>query len=208
MVRIRVIVCVRQPSHHFLQTFRPLRMFKDCVPRWFTLSAIIVFILSAMADQRKRWPYWLHTKFCSMIELLHQLKKVVFDTEAFRHFIMSQQGKRKTTFSGHLCITKNWKFSCVLYAHSQFLCSRVANLAFLNTFGFFGNKKARKMWLFLAYFQSHRLGSGKTLSELHIHYKYLVTRVYYHAGCAEYCQNFTVTLKWSMLLIKNKCTTV
>jgi len=25
---IRVIVCVQKPSHHFLQTFRPLRMFK------------------------------------------------------------------------------------------------------------------------------------------------------------------------------------
>ena len=171
MVRIRVIVCVRQPSHHFLQTFRPLRMFKDCVPRWFTLSAIIVFILSAMADHRKRWPYWLHTKFCSMIELLHQLKKVVFDTEAFRHFIMSQQGKRKTTFSGHLCITKNWKFSCVLYAHSQFLCSRVAsfgffeaifwNSGFFNNFGFFGNKKVGKSGFFWLIFSRISLALAK-----------------------------------------------
>ena len=87
------------------------------------------------------------TKFCSMIKLMHELKTAVFNIEAFRHFIMSPQGKRKTKFSGLLYITKNWKFSCVLYAHSQFLCSRVANLAFLkpdfeilafvNTFGFF-----------------------------------------------------------------------
>jgi len=28
LVRISVIVCVQNPSHHFLQTFRPLRMFK------------------------------------------------------------------------------------------------------------------------------------------------------------------------------------
>jgi len=28
LMRIRVIVCVQKPSHHFLQTFRPLRMFK------------------------------------------------------------------------------------------------------------------------------------------------------------------------------------
>jgi len=28
LVRIRVIVCVQKPSHHFLQTFCPLRMFK------------------------------------------------------------------------------------------------------------------------------------------------------------------------------------
>ena len=51
-MRIRVIGCVQKPSHHFLQAFRPLRMFK-IVPRYFTLSEIIVFILSAMADQRK-----------------------------------------------------------------------------------------------------------------------------------------------------------
>jgi len=44
---------------------------------------------------------------------------------------MSQQGKRKTKFSGLLYITKNRKISCVLYAHSQFVCSRVATLAFL-----------------------------------------------------------------------------
>jgi len=45
--------------------------------------------------------------------------------------MMSQQGKRYTMLSGLLHITKNITFSCVLYAHSQFLCSRVANLAFL-----------------------------------------------------------------------------
>jgi len=50
---------------------------------------------------------------------------------------------------------------------------------------FFGNKKARKIWL----------GSGKTLSELHIHYKSLATRVYYHSGCIEYCKNLTAALK-------------
>jgi len=25
---IQVVVCIQEPSHHFLQTFRPLRMFK------------------------------------------------------------------------------------------------------------------------------------------------------------------------------------
>jgi len=38
------------------------------------------------------------TKFCSMIELLHELKTAVFNIEAFRHSIMSLQGKRKTSF--------------------------------------------------------------------------------------------------------------
>jgi len=55
-------------------------------------------------------------------------------------------------------------------------------------------KQARKFWLFLTYFQSDRLVSGKTLSELHIHSS-LATRVYYHAGCTKYCKNFTVALK-------------
>jgi len=54
LVGICVIVCVQKSSHHFLQTFRPLRMFKDCVPRQFTLSETIVFNLSAMVDQCKR----------------------------------------------------------------------------------------------------------------------------------------------------------
>jgi len=75
---------------------------------------------------------------------------------------------------------------------------------FLNTFGFFGNKKARKIRFFLAYFQSDRLGSGKTLSELHIHYKSLATRVYHHAGCAEYCKNFTVALKMIYVIDKKQ----
>ena len=75
------------------------------------------------------------------------LKTAVVNVEAFRHFIMSQQGKRKTKFSRLLYITKNRKISCVHYAHFQFLCKRVTNLAFLmtdfeilallNTFGFF-----------------------------------------------------------------------
>jgi len=36
---------------------------------------------------------------------------------------MSQQGKRKTKFAGLLYITKNRMFSCVVYAHLQFLYS-------------------------------------------------------------------------------------
>jgi len=36
------------------------------------------------------------SNFCSMIKLLHELKTAVVNIEAFRHLIMSQQGKRKT----------------------------------------------------------------------------------------------------------------
>jgi len=92
-----------------------------------------------------------------MIELLHELKKTVFNI-SIQAFDNVSAGERKTKFSGLEYITKNLKFSCVLYAHSQFLCSSFANLAFLkpdfeilaffNTFGFFGIKKARKIWLF------------------------------------------------------------
>jgi len=59
-------------------------------------SALLIFDLSVYI-----------TKFCSMIELLHELKTAVFNIEAFRHFIMSQQRKKKTKFSGLLHITKN-----------------------------------------------------------------------------------------------------
>jgi len=45
-----------------------------------------------------------------------------------------------------------------------------------------------------AYFQSDRLGFGKTLSELHIHYKSLCNEGQL-PGCTEYCKNFTVALK-------------
>jgi len=61
---------------------------------------------------------------------------------------------------------------------------------------FFGNKKKPdKICLFLAFFQSKRLSSGKTLSELHIHHKSLLTRVYDHTGYKEYCKEFAVALK-------------
>jgi len=60
-------------------------------------------------------------------------------------------------------------------------------LAFLNTFGlFWKSKKARLNVAFSGFFQSERLGSGKTLSELHIHYKSLLKRVYNHAGRTKY----------------------
>jgi len=56
-------------------------------------------------------------------------------------------------------------------------------------------KKPDKIWLFLAFFQSKRLSSGKILSELHIHYKSFLTRVYDDAGYKKYCKDFAVALK-------------
>jgi len=83
--------------------------------------------------------------------------------------------------------------------------SKVANLAFLKPnfeiqaflmhLAFFENQKIPvKIWLFY-FFQSERLGFGKTISELYIQYKSFLTRVYDHAGCKEYCKDFTVVLK-------------
>jgi len=49
----------------------------------------------------------------------------------------------------------------------QILNSCVAGLPiwlFLSPLAFFGNKKSQKIWLFVAYFQSVRVGPGKTLS--------------------------------------------
>jgi len=95
---------------------------------------------------------------------------------------------------------------CIITPLGDSITSRVANLAllkpdfeilfFLNTFAFFEDKKIQtKSGFFLAFFQSERLGSGKTLSKLHIHYKSLLKRVYNQAGCTEKWKNFTVALK-------------
>jgi len=145
-VIIRVIVCVQKPSHHSLQSFRPLRMFqiafrdsslylKYCLCFvCYSWSAQVLTVLATLPNS------------VALYNCCTSSNTVVFNIQAFRHFIMSQQGKRKL-FSGLLYITKYWKFSCVLYAHSQFLCIRVASLAFLKpdfeilaflkTFGFF-----------------------------------------------------------------------
>ena len=142
----------------------------------------------------------------------HELNTAVFNIEAFRHFIMSQQGKRKTKFSGHLYVTKNWKFFCVLYAHSQFLFSRVANLAFwsqivkfwlfLNTFCLFLEiKKGRKIWLIFC--RIYLALVKHCLSCISIT-KSLATRVYYHARCTEYCKKFTVALKMIYVIDKKQ----
>jgi len=90
-VGIWVIIYIQKPSLQFFQTFRPLRMFKDCVPREFTLSETIVFILSTSACSDR---IGYSTDFCSMIKVLHVLKAAVVNTETFRHLIMFQLGKR------------------------------------------------------------------------------------------------------------------
>ena len=74
LVGIWVIVCVQKPSHHFLQAFRPLCMFKivfrdsSLYPKQLSLFCL-QRLISASAD---RSGYIIN--FCSMAELLHELK--------------------------------------------------------------------------------------------------------------------------------------
>ena len=65
---------------------------------------------------------------------------------------------------------------------------------FFNALGFYENQKSHAK---SGFFQSEKLDFGKTLSELHrpIRSKSLLTRVYQHAGCKEYCKSFAVALK-------------
>jgi len=77
-VGIWVIVCVQKPSHHFLQTFRPLRMLKivfrdsSLYPKQLSLFCPIR-LNSASAD-----PIGFITNLYNMIELLHELKNSSF----------------------------------------------------------------------------------------------------------------------------------
>ena len=93
---IRVIVCVQKPPHHFLQTLRPLHMFKivfrdsSLYPKQLSLFCLLRLI-SASADSNV-----YITSSCSMIEMLHELKKNFFKHRSIQGFDVSQQGKRKT----------------------------------------------------------------------------------------------------------------
>ena len=71
---IWVIVCIQVPSHHFLQTFRPLCMFQivlcySSVDLKQLSLFCLLWLISACADC-----IGYITNFCSMIELLHELK--------------------------------------------------------------------------------------------------------------------------------------
>jgi len=78
LMGIWVIVCVQKASHHFFQTLHPLRMFKivfrgsSLCPKQLSLFRLL-WLVSASADR-----IGYITKFCSMIELLHELKDSCF----------------------------------------------------------------------------------------------------------------------------------
>ena len=75
---IWVIVCVQKLSHHLLQTFRPLHMFKilfrdsSLYPKQLSLFCLLRLI-SQSADRIGHI-----TNFCTMIELLHELRNSSF----------------------------------------------------------------------------------------------------------------------------------
>ena len=74
LMGIRAIVYVQKPPHHFLQTLHPLRMFKIVFRDSSQLSLFCLLrLISASADR-----IGYIRNFCSMIELLHELKNSFF----------------------------------------------------------------------------------------------------------------------------------
>ena len=78
LMGIQGIVWFQKPPHHFLQTFHSLRMFKivfrdsSLYPKQLSLFCLLRLI-SACADR-----IGYISNFCSMIELLHELKNSFF----------------------------------------------------------------------------------------------------------------------------------
>ena len=77
-MEIWVIVCVQKLSHHFLQTLRPVRMFKivfrdSSLYRKQLHLFCLLWLISESADR-----IGYITNFCSMIELMHELKNSCF----------------------------------------------------------------------------------------------------------------------------------
>jgi len=79
----------------------------------------LLWLISACADCSN-----CIANFCSMIELLHELKNSICWHGSIHAFDnVSARKNENKKFAGLLYITKNPKFSCVLCVHSQFLCS-------------------------------------------------------------------------------------
>jgi len=118
LVGIWVIVCVQKPFHHFLQIFRPLRMFKIVFrdSLLYPKQSSLFCLLTLISPSANRIDYI--TNFCSMVDLLHELKNSSFQHRSFRGFHNVSAGQKENLkFVGLLFITKNWQFSCILYAH-------------------------------------------------------------------------------------------
>ena len=77
-------------------------------------------------------------------------------------------------------------------ANLAFLTPNFEFLDFLTHLAFFENQEyqSKSGFIFYNFFSLKGLASGKTLSELHIHYKSSLMWVYDHSGCKEYCKRF------------------
>jgi len=95
LVGIRAIICVQKPPHHFLQTLHPLRTFKivfrdsSLYPKQLPLFCLLRLI-SASADR-----IGYISNFCSMIELLHELKNSFFQHRSIQEFDNVSGGKKE-----------------------------------------------------------------------------------------------------------------
>jgi len=64
LVGIWIIVCIQKPSHHFLQTFRPLRIFKivfrdsSLYPKQLSLFGLL-WLISANFAKTLVWKTWI-----------------------------------------------------------------------------------------------------------------------------------------------------
>jgi len=52
-VGIWVIVCIQKTVSPLFEDISPTTFVEDYVPQWFTLLETVVFVLSALTDQRK-----------------------------------------------------------------------------------------------------------------------------------------------------------
>jgi len=86
--------------NHLTSFFRPFthyaRLTLCSVIVHFIQNNCLCFVCYGWSAQALTTLAALPISVCSMIELLHELESAIVNTEAFRHLIMSQQGKRKT----------------------------------------------------------------------------------------------------------------
>jgi len=96
LVGIRAIVCVQKPPHHFFQSLHPLRMFKivfrdsSHYPKPLSLFCLLRLLISSSTDR-----IGYISNFCSMVELLHELKNSFFQHKSIQEFDNVSGGKKE-----------------------------------------------------------------------------------------------------------------
>ena len=107
--------CRHFVHHACLRLFSAMVYFirNNCL--YFVCYSWSAYALIALAATLLVSAAWLNCCTSSKLPLL------TWSIQAFDKRFSREKGQLK--FAGLLHITKNWKFYCVLYAHSQFLCS-------------------------------------------------------------------------------------